>query len=73
MAWMVKSSAFHHGGPGLVSGPCGIYGEESGRGTQSSLSTLEFRWCLSTSASFSYFVYHQHSIILAVNGVIKFC
>ena len=42
MARMVKSSAFHHGGRGLVSGPCGIYGEESGTGTQSCLSTLGF-------------------------------
>jgi len=42
MAWMDKSSAFHHGGPGLVSGPCGIYGKESDTGTQSCPSTLEF-------------------------------
>jgi len=42
MVWMVKSSACHHGGPGLVSGPCGIYGEESGTGTESCLSTLDF-------------------------------
>lgn len=42
MAWMVKSSACHLVGPGLVSRPFGIYGEESGTGTQSCLSTLDF-------------------------------
>ena len=29
--------------------------------------------CCSTSATFSYFVYNQQYIILAVNGIIKFC
>jgi hypothetical protein len=49
---------------------CGIYGGQSGTGTGFSMRTHSFAECHSTSASHS-FMYHQHRIILAVDGVFK--